>query len=65
MGTAHAKAPAASQMEDNVEVGPTPARVDRVHIDGVARTKNDILAKAVQDLMDCTDFQQVRRSVVV
>ncbi|OQR74409.1 sorting and assembly machinery component 50-like [Tropilaelaps mercedesae] len=61
MGVMHAKAPLDNPVEGmaDFEVGVAPARVDRVHIDGVARTKNDVLAKAVQDLMDCTDFQQV------
>lgn len=66
MGTAHAKAPPADPVEGtaNGEVSGVAARVDKVNIDGVARTKNDILAKAVQDLMGCTDFQQVCKQCI-
>ncbi|XP_003743328.1 sorting and assembly machinery component 50 homolog [Galendromus occidentalis] len=39
--------------------GVQPARVDKVHFENVGRTKNDVLAKAVQTLMDCTTFTEI------
>lgn len=63
MGTAQAKQALSNDPVEtaaDVELGKRAARVDKVFIDGVARTKNDILAKAVQDLMDCTNFEEVR-----
>ncbi|KAL1502727.1 hypothetical protein ABEB36_007830 [Hypothenemus hampei] len=35
------------------------ARVDRVNVDGLARTKNDIVEDCVQDLFKAHDFQDV------
>lgn len=35
------------------------ARVDRIHINGLARTKNDIVEDAVQDLFSASDFEEV------
>ncbi|KAB0791180.1 hypothetical protein PPYR_02980 [Photinus pyralis] len=35
------------------------ARVDRIHINGLARTKNDYVEGAVQDLFQAVDFQDV------
>lgn len=58
MGSVHAKSLDAPG-DVNGPMHEIPARVDKVHIDGVARTKNDILAQAVQELMDATDFEQV------
>lgn len=35
------------------------ARVDRVKIDGLSRTKDDIVRDAVQELFGATDFEEV------
>lgn len=35
------------------------ARVDRIHVEGVARTKDDILNKALRELFTATNFQEV------
>ncbi|KAK4878105.1 hypothetical protein RN001_010611 [Aquatica leii] len=35
------------------------ARVDRVHVNGLARTKNDIIQDVVKDLFAANDFQDV------
>jgi len=35
------------------------ARVDRIHINGLGRTENDIVEDAVQDLFSARDFQEV------
>lgn len=35
------------------------ARVDRVHVDGLSRTKDDIVRSAVDELFHATDFEDV------
>ncbi|XP_037300533.1 sorting and assembly machinery component 50 homolog [Manduca sexta] len=35
------------------------ARVDRVHVDGLSRTKDDIIRSTVDDLFQATDFEDV------
>ncbi|XP_019869907.1 sorting and assembly machinery component 50 homolog [Aethina tumida] len=35
------------------------ARVDKIHIDGLARTKDDIVEDCIRDLFKATDFQDV------
>ncbi|KAL4712167.1 hypothetical protein ACJJTC_011028 [Scirpophaga incertulas] len=35
------------------------ARVDRVHVDGLGRTKDDIIKSTVEDLFQATDFEDV------
>lgn len=35
------------------------ARVEKVHVEGLARTKDDIIQDAVRDLFLATDFQDV------
>lgn len=35
------------------------ARVEKVHIEGLARTKDDIIKDAVSDLFSASDFQDV------
>jgi outer membrane protein insertion porin family len=35
------------------------ARVDKIHVDGLARTKDDIIEDCIRDLFKATDFQDV------
>lgn len=35
------------------------ARVEKIHVEGLARTKDDIIQDAVRDLFSATDFQDV------
>ncbi|KAF9407758.1 hypothetical protein HW555_012322 [Spodoptera exigua] len=57
------------EMEDERVAKPTiklngvRARVDRVHVDGLNRTKDDIIRSTVDDLFHATDFEDVRRAL--
>ncbi|XP_026754156.2 sorting and assembly machinery component 50 homolog A [Galleria mellonella] len=42
-----------------VKLGGVRARVDRVHVDGLNRTKDDIIKSTVDDLFHATDFEDV------
>ncbi|EEC08597.1 conserved hypothetical protein, partial [Ixodes scapularis] len=60
MGTVHAKsAERRGGQEMQVPLDQIQARVDKVFVDGVIRTKDDILKKAVNDLFLARDFQEV------
>ncbi|CAH2056051.1 unnamed protein product, partial [Iphiclides podalirius] len=43
----------------NIKLNGVRARVDRVHVDGLSRTKDDIVRGAVDDLFHATDFEDV------
>ncbi|KAH9373476.1 hypothetical protein HPB48_009521 [Haemaphysalis longicornis] len=60
MGIVHAKSfERPEEKEVQVPLDQIKARVDTVFIDGVIRTKDDILKKAVNDLFLAKDFQEV------
>ncbi|CAH0712787.1 unnamed protein product, partial [Brenthis ino] len=43
----------------NIKLNGVRARVDRVHVDGLSRTKDDIIRSTVDDLFHATDFEDV------
>ncbi|XP_013175880.1 PREDICTED: sorting and assembly machinery component 50 homolog A [Papilio xuthus] len=43
----------------SIQLNGVRARVDRVHVDGLSRTKDDIVRSAVDDLFHATDFEDV------
>jgi hypothetical protein len=43
-----------------VDADAIKARVDRVHIEGIGRTKDDVLEKTVKSLFDVNDVKNVR-----
>ncbi|XP_063372424.1 sorting and assembly machinery component 50 homolog A isoform X2 [Cydia amplana] len=43
----------------SIKLGGVRARVDRVHVDGLNRTKDDVIRGAVDDLFHATDFEDV------
>ncbi|XP_076336491.1 sorting and assembly machinery component 50 homolog A isoform X2 [Tachypleus tridentatus] len=45
--------------ENKISLDKIKARVDKVHVDGVGRTKDDILAKAVKGLFQAHNFEEV------
>lgn len=45
--------------KSNIKLNGVRARVDRVHIDGLSRTKDDIIRSTVDDLFHATDFEDV------
>ncbi|XP_067128759.1 sorting and assembly machinery component 50 homolog A [Centruroides vittatus] len=66
MGTVQAKSyPTGIEEEkmkdkgDNIYLEKVSARVDKINIDGVARTKQDVLAKSMKDLFGSQNFQEV------
>ncbi|XP_061381573.1 sorting and assembly machinery component 50 homolog A isoform X1 [Danaus plexippus] len=75
MGTVHAKADnsqveggmfdldEANTMDPiskpSIKLNGVRARVDRVHVDGLSRTKDDIIRSTVDDLFYATDFEDV------
>ncbi|CAH1114993.1 unnamed protein product [Psylliodes chrysocephalus] len=42
-----------------IEIGGVKARVDKIHIDGLSRTKNDIIEDCIRELFKAKDFQDV------
>lgn len=61
MGTVHAKEPLGGR-ETEKEWKPlkeVPARVDKVHFEGIHRTKDDILMQVVSDLFEAQNFHEV------
>lgn len=42
-----------------IQLDGVQARVDRIHVNGLGRTKNDIVEDAVKDLFSARDFQDV------
>ncbi|XP_053622176.1 sorting and assembly machinery component 50 homolog A [Plodia interpunctella] len=42
-----------------IQLGGVRARVDRVHVDGLNRTKDDIIRSTVDELFHATDFEDV------
>lgn len=48
-----------SSESTDIELEGVPARVERVHVEGLARTKDDIVQDAVRDLFCATDFQAI------
>lgn len=61
MGTVHAKSPQMRNVmqEEWKPMDQVTARVDKVHFDGVARTKEDILLNVVSDLLKAHTVQDV------
>ncbi|XP_026746115.1 sorting and assembly machinery component 50 homolog A-like [Trichoplusia ni] len=43
----------------NISLNSVKARVDRVHVDGLYRTKDDVIRNTVGDLFKATDFEDV------
>ncbi|KAG7295666.1 hypothetical protein JYU34_021950 [Plutella xylostella] len=43
----------------SIQLGGVRARVDRVHVDGLSRTKDDVVRGTVNDLFLATDFEDV------
>ncbi|XP_060808973.1 sorting and assembly machinery component 50 homolog [Amyelois transitella] len=54
-----------SELEDEpiakptIRLGGVRARVDRVHVDGLSRTKDDVIRSTVDELFHATDFEDV------
>lgn len=74
MGTVHAKAddnplgelaslfdldPPEPKVKTAIELKKIKARVDRVHVDGLKRTKDDIIKHTINDMFLATDFEDV------
>lgn len=64
MGTVYAKAKSLGESEeatskDVINLDGIKARVDKVHVDGLGRTRDDIVVTAVHDLFQAQDFKQV------
>ncbi|XP_041366176.1 sorting and assembly machinery component 50 homolog [Gigantopelta aegis] len=66
MGTVHAKEPlvckdleAGSQKEKTIDLDNIPVHVQRVVVDGVSRTKNDIIVSQVQELLAAKSFSEM------
>ncbi|XP_078581194.1 sorting and assembly machinery component 50 homolog [Branchiostoma floridae x Branchiostoma japonicum] len=67
MGTVHAKAPEAAggvpEMEGHerheIVLDSKPVKVERVHVDGLGRTKDDIIVREVKDVLNSTSFEDV------
>lgn len=70
MGTVHAKARPADEIKTKrpaeyedphtqIHLDGIPARVDKIHINGLARTKDDIVQDSVRELFKARDFQDV------
>lgn len=45
--------------EDKIYLEKVTARIDKIHIDGINRTKHDVLVKSVKELFDSKNFQEV------
>ncbi|XP_063851106.1 sorting and assembly machinery component 50 homolog isoform X5 [Scylla paramamosain] len=61
MGTVHAKSPDTDEGSVGVKMDlqALKARVQRVHVDGLGRTKDDIVINTVRDVFAAQDFQTV------
>lgn len=59
MGTVHAKSPEANFKQDKINLDGIQARVDKVHIEGLNRTKDDFVVQAVGNMFKAADFKQV------
>lgn len=61
MGTVHAKSPDTDEGSVGVKMDlqALKARVQRVHVDGLGRTKDDIVINTVRDVFAAQDFQSV------
>ncbi|KAK7479741.1 hypothetical protein BaRGS_00029017 [Batillaria attramentaria] len=59
MGTVHAKAPEVTPTEDDIRFERIPARVERVIVEGVGRTKDDIIIKEVRPILESSTFQEM------
>ncbi|KAK3881476.1 hypothetical protein Pcinc_014077 [Petrolisthes cinctipes] len=60
MGTLHAKSPEPDEAEGpKMDLQALKARVQRVHVDGLARTKDDLVINTVRDVFTAQDFQSV------
>ncbi|CAL1269510.1 unnamed protein product [Larinioides sclopetarius] len=64
MGIVHAKAPPPPQMrnlnqEEWKPLDEVPAHVDKIHFDGVTKTKDDVLLNVVSDLLGAQTVQDV------
>lgn len=66
MGTVHAKEAGISQpgmMEPDdsrdVNLAKIPVKVERIHIDGLGRTKNDIVASQLKDVFQAANFEEL------
>uniref|UniRef100_A0A1B6D716 Bacterial surface antigen (D15) domain-containing protein n=1 Tax=Clastoptera arizonana TaxID=38151 RepID=A0A1B6D716_9HEMI len=64
MGTVHAKNIQSNYSEEDqrtLYLKGIKARVDRVHVDGLIRTKNDIVQECIKDVFTATNFDEVIR----
>ncbi|KAK6191272.1 hypothetical protein SNE40_003003 [Patella caerulea] len=62
MGTIHAKEPDGSVMEESkktFDLQNLPAKVQRVVVDGLGRTKDDLIVKEVQPIFEAKTFEDV------
>jgi len=63
MGTVHAKEPTSQEFDDiepeTITLEKLPASVEKIHIDGLARTKDDIVVRTVQELFHTKDFGDI------
>lgn len=66
MGTVHAKDQKehhrndkGQSAEQQINLEGVKARVDKIHVDGLCRTKDDIIIATVKDLFQAKDFQDV------
>ncbi|XP_071532016.1 sorting and assembly machinery component 50 homolog A [Panulirus ornatus] len=60
MGTVHAKSPEADEhVGIRMDLQALKAHVQRVHVDGLARTKDDIVINSVRDVFSAQDFHSV------
>ncbi|XP_076450152.1 sorting and assembly machinery component 50 homolog [Babylonia areolata] len=67
MGAVHAKTPEPAAMQppkdDDIEFEKIPAKVERVVVEGVGRTKDDIIIKEVRPILEASTFlEMVQRS---
>ncbi|KYB27071.1 sorting and assembly machinery component 50 homolog [Tribolium castaneum] len=51
--------PAQHQDQREIFLDGVKARVDKIHVDGLARTKDDIIEDCIRDLFKAADFQDV------
>ncbi|KAJ3652126.1 hypothetical protein Zmor_018119 [Zophobas morio] len=55
----HAAHPSHKPESKEIFLDGVKARVDKIHVDGLARTKDDIIEDCIRDLFKATDFQDV------
>ncbi|PVD33657.1 hypothetical protein C0Q70_04915 [Pomacea canaliculata] len=63
MGTVYAKSPEKQQqVEEDFDFDKIPAKVQRIIVEGLNRTKDDIIIKQVQPILQSSTFQQMVQS---